>query len=315
MCLIAMAWGMHPDYPLVIAANRDEWYARPTAPLAHWRAHSGHTIVSGRDLQGGGTWMGFSPSGRFAMLTNVRKALASAATTPPSRGQLVVNWLCSSATAHDWAAQQTPAAYEGFNLIVGDWASQSCHYLTNQALHASHLPALQPVYPSNQPVVQVFNAQAAIENIANSPQTLSAHNIIGLSNAALDTPWPKTLVLTAALRSALAQLDSAQTRDRSEDGLLKQLQLALQDTTITPDGTLPRTGVPIDLERNLSSVFVRHPIDGTLAATYGTRTSLCALLHRDGLLRLQETTHSADNFAGAAPSSLELSLQWPALAV
>jgi uncharacterized protein with NRDE domain len=200
MCLIAMAWGMHPDYPLVIAANRDEWLARPTAPLAQWRTDSGHTVVSGRDLQGGGTWMGFSPHGRFAMLTNVRQGVASAnskattattsttSTTVPSRGHLVTSWLCSSATAHDWAAQQTPQIYEGFNLIVGDWTAQTCHYLTNQNEHGQDA--------SWHTVVQ-----------QNAPRSLATGRIFGLSNAALDTPWPKTLKLTTALRAALMQLD------------------------------------------------------------------------------------------------------------
>jgi uncharacterized protein with NRDE domain len=328
MCLIAMAWGMHPDYPLVIAANRDEYLARPTASLAQWKTgrgaanDGGHTIISGRDLQGGGTWMGFTPQGRFAMLTNVRKATAGAAnaqrsaaspsTTPPSRGQLVVNWLCSSATAQNWAVQQKLAAYEGFNLIFGDWASQSCHYVTNQAQHATENPALQPIYPSNQPIVQVSTAQTAIEYVANTPQALTAGSMIGLSNAALNTPWPKTLALCDALRSALQQPDSAQTVERSEDGLLQRMQLALQDSTIAPDSTLPRTGVPLELERNLSSVFVRHPRGGAVPATYGTRSSLCVLLHRDGQLQLQETTHHA---AGTLPTNLGLILQWPTPAV
>jgi uncharacterized protein with NRDE domain len=323
MCLIAIAWGMHPDYPLLIAANRDEYLARPTAPLALWNAgHAAangtdHTIISGRDLQGGGTWMGFTPQGRFAMLTNVRKApagatkaanlAASPSTSPPSRGQLVVNWLCSAATAHDWVAQQKLAAYEGFNLIFGDWASQTCHYVTNQARHASENHALQPIYPSNTPVVQVSTAQTAIEYVAGATQALTAGSVFGLSNAALNTPWPKTLALCAALRSALAQLGDVQTRERNEGDLLQRLQLALQDSTTPADRALPHTGVPLALERDLSSVFVRHPRDG-VAATYGTRSSLTVLLHRDGQLRLQEAQH---HLAGAAPTHIGLSLQWP----
>ncbi len=295
MCLIAMAWGMHPDYPLVIAANRDEWFARPTVPLAQWNTDSGHSVISGRDLQGGGTWMGFSPNGRFAMLTNVRKgakATINKTSTAPSRGHLVTSWLCSSATAHDWAAAQTPQDYEGFNLIVGDWAGQTCHYLTNQ---------------------DTSRCDAAF-----SALSLSTGHIFGLSNAALDTPWPKTVALCAALRSALAQPHFVQTHAHTEGGLLQTLQLALQDHSLAADSALPHTGVPIALERNLSSVFVRHPRDGA-TATYGTRSSLCVLLHRGGQLRLRETTHAGSAHAGsahppadAAPSTLELSLQWPA---
>jgi uncharacterized protein with NRDE domain len=90
MCLIAMAWGVSAQYPLVIASNRDEFYARPTAPLAEWTTPEGHTIYSGRDLRDGGTWLGFAQSGRFAMLTNVRNPAAPMPAAARSRGALVM---------------------------------------------------------------------------------------------------------------------------------------------------------------------------------------------------------------------------------
>ncbi len=249
MCLIAMAWGVSPQYPLVIAANRDEFYARPTAPLARWTTPEGHSIVSGRDLRDGGTWMGFADNGRFAMLTNVRNPAAPLPAQPRSRGALVVGWLSSSQSASDWSRALPMGDYAGFNLIIGDWARQQCHYLSNQ--HAGH-------------------GLTAIDK----GQT------IGLSNAALNTPWPKTLQLVNHLDQAL--------QDTTLPGLHTQLQTALRSDSLFDDAQLPHTGVPLAQERALSSVFVRYPPQ---TPTYGTRTSLTAILSPEQRLHLQETTH------------------------
>jgi uncharacterized protein with NRDE domain len=261
MCLIAMAWGVSAQYPLVIAANRDEYYARPTAALAQWTSPAGDTIFSGRDLRDGGTWMGFTLSGRFAMLTNLRNPLVMPPPQARSRGALVLDWLTSAHPALDWCAQRTWAHYAGFNLIVGDWPAQQCHYLSSHS----------------------------------APQALAPGTLYGLSNAALDTPWPKTLQLRSAVQQAL------------ENGLplaalQSQLQRALGDETRVPDARLPQTGVALAVERALSSVFVRHPQP---QADYGTRTSLVAVLGPDRRLNLLETTH-------AHAGHVQLQLAWPA---
>ncbi len=296
MCLIAMAWGASPQFPLVIAANRDEWYARATAPLASWVTASGHTIVGGRDLQDGGTWMGFTPQGRFAMLTNVRNPSAAPPARPISRGHLVVDWLCSAMNADEWAGQCEAACYAGFNLLVGDWAAQTCHYITNQ-------------YLSNQPADHVFTAQAATKNVAFGPTALSAGSMYTLSNAALDTPWPKSLKLGHAVQQAIAScrlVSSQPAQDSVPDHVLvAALQRALQDPTAAALDSIPRTGVPTQLELALSSVFVQHPAHGSL---YGTRTSLCALVGGDGRLQLIETTHQP------SPHQATWSLDWSYLA-
>lgn len=274
-----MAWGQSPQFPLVIAANRDEWYARPTAPLASWTTASGQTIVAGRDLQDGGTWMGFAPNGRFAMLTNVRNPASPPPYQPTSRGGLVVDWLSSTLLAGDWAAQCEMAKYAGFNLLLGDWAAQSCHYLTNQ-------------YIDNRPEVQLNTAQPATKNIAHSLVTLSPGRGYTLSNAALDTPWPKTVKLDQAVQKALLACSAgsadSDTLERQENSLGETLQRALLDNTPASSEQLPRTGVSQELEKSLSSVFVRHPADNS---SYGTRSSLCAVLGRDGKLKLTERSH------------------------
>jgi uncharacterized protein with NRDE domain len=279
MCLIAMAWGLSPQFPLVIAANRDEWYARPTAPIDSWVTASGHTVVGGRDLQDGGTWMGFTPQGRFAMLTNVRNPSAAPPATPISRGHLVIDWLCSAMNADEWAGQCEAARYAGFNLLVGDWAAQTCHYITNQ-------------YLPNQPAAQVFTAQPATKYVAPRPLALSAGSMYTLSNAALDTPWPKSLKLGHAVQQAIASCRPVSSHPAPDsvqnDVLVAALQRALQDPTRAALQSIPHTGVPTQLEQALSSVFVQHPAHGSL---YGTRTSLCALVGHDGRLQLTETTH------------------------
>ncbi|MDQ3060701.1 MAG: NRDE family protein [Pseudomonadota bacterium] len=117
MCLIAFAIGVSQRWPLVIAANRDEYLDRPTLALSRWRTASGQEIVSGRDLRAGGTWLGMTPGGRVAFLTNVRGPAAQAA--PRSRGELVTRWLETTQDAEGFVSTlaQTGALYGGFNLV------------------------------------------------------------------------------------------------------------------------------------------------------------------------------------------------------
>jgi uncharacterized protein with NRDE domain len=313
MCLIAMAWGMNAEYPLVIAANRDEFYARPTAPLAWWTAASGQRILGGRDLKDGGTWIGFAPNGRFAMLTNVRNPAAPApekiSEQARSRGELVVDWLSSSDSADAWCAQQVVQAYAGFNLILGDWAAQTCHYLTHTHAAMPNASENAAFLQSNRPLSQENNARAAINSIVpNAAQVLRTGQVYGLSNAALDTPWPKALQLKAALHQAMRKPLSAQA-------LQSSLHEALQNRATADDALLPQTGVSIAQERALSAAFVRYPEH---APVYGTRSSLCVVVHQ-GQLHAHETTHAntpdsaQDTKAAPWPSSsVSLSMHWPA---
>ena len=96
MCLIAFAWQQHPAFPLIIAANRDEFFVRP-ARAARWWEHNGRSLFAGQDEQAGGTWMGVSGDGRFAALTNHRDP-ASVRSNAPSRGALVPHFLAATGT-------------------------------------------------------------------------------------------------------------------------------------------------------------------------------------------------------------------------
>jgi uncharacterized protein with NRDE domain len=118
MCLILLAWRVHPEYPLIVAANRDEFHARPAAPAAFWSDQP--SILAGRDLEARGTWMGVSRSGRFAAVTNYRGAFEPRAAE--SRGALVTRFLQDSAPAAAYmtSVARNAAAYSGFNLLAAD---------------------------------------------------------------------------------------------------------------------------------------------------------------------------------------------------
>lgn len=219
MCLIAFALGAHPRWPLVIASNRDEYRARPTAPLSTWATPTGRPVVAGRDLQDGGTWFGTTPTGRVAMLTNLRRG--TAASGQRSRGELVTRWLESDFDAAQFANVLQPKAYAGFNLVVGDHGAGQWHCLSNADGPALSLQRVAP-------------------------------GVHGLSNAQLNTPWRKTVELKRSLAMALTQANDA-------EGLQAQLFTALQNPSRCPPTELPNTGVPADMELGLSSAWVDLP--------------------------------------------------------
>lgn len=264
MCLIAFAIGASPERPLVIASNRDEQWLRPTLPLQSWALPSGKLAHSGRDLQAGGTWLGLAQDGRVAMLTNVREGLPEAA--PRSRGELVTDWLDTEIDWPDWLRRFDPGQFGGFNLVLGDLCKGSWCWVSNRRSAACK----------------------ADEGIGSSRSGLPPGwhgrrlepGLYGLSNAALDTPWPKTLALKQALQNHIQA--GAQLHDAD---LLLQ---ALLDMPPAPDEELPATGLPIDFERRLSSPFVHAP-----EKSYGTRSSLLVHAHDDGRLVMQEWTHHA----------------------
>jgi len=261
MCLIAFAIDGRPGLPLLLASNRDEFLDRPTQPLQLWQLPSGKQVAAGRDLQAGGSWIGLAEDGRIAMLTNVRHWPVESA--PRSRGELVTGWLDSQADWQDWIAAINPARYAGFNLVLGDLGTSRWAWLSNRAVDTSG------------------------PNEAGLPPGWLGRSLgpgcYGLSNAGLDTPWPKTLALKEALARHLSQRAHA---DEAQD-----LLQALRAMGEADDNSLPRTGVPLDLERRLSSAFVHAP-----ERRYGTRSSL--IVHAGvGSLVLQEWTHQPRVFA------------------
>lgn len=265
MCLIAFAIGTRPDRPLVLASNRDEFFDRPTSALHRW-SELPAGIWAGRDQQDGGTWLGVSETGRVALLTNVRSARPAAGER--SRGELAVRWLQGEQDIDTFAAGLSAPAYGGFNLVVGDLHHSRWTWLSNRNPGQPHTDAATPLQRKDL-----------------------GPGLYGLSNAALDTPWPKTQRLKSALARALdTPLDDAHW--------WASLLPALGDSVLADE--LPRTGVPAEWEEALSSPFVRAPGRG-----YGTRSSLVMRVRTDEAGRhidLHEWTHSPSGWSDAGPT-------------
>ena len=264
MCLIAFAIGAHPACPLLIAGNRDEFFDRPTAPLHRWTPPGSATAIwAGRDLRDGGTWLGLGENGRVAMLTNVRSALATTGTR--SRGELPTRWLAGTGDIDALTDGIDPAAYGGFNLVVGDFHAGQWAWLSNRDVASPHTEVATACFQKR----------------------LLAPGLYGLSNAALDTPWFKTERLKAAMQQALDRMHDAETAAPAD-----LLAGALAERQTATDAQLPATGVPLAMERALSSPFVDMAGRG-----YGTRSSLVAEVraHRPRAwhLRLTEWSHAA----------------------
>ncbi len=228
MCLILLAWHAHPEFPLVVAANRDEYFSRPTEIAHFWPTHP--SLLAGRDIQAGGTWMGITREGRFAALTNFREPESRDATPDVfSRGRLVSDFLGGTqpAEAYLGAIDSRADDYRAFNLLCGTLADGLWHY-SNRAGSGGATPRMQRLQPC----------------------------VYGLSNNLLDIPWPKVARGKSAMTEALARLPR-------EDALFE----LLRDETVHEDAKLPRTGISLEWERVLSAALVRAPHYGTRCST------------------------------------------------
>ncbi len=235
MCLIVFSYRQHPRFPLLVAANRDEHYGRPTAAAHLWQDYP--ELLAGKDLEAGGTWLGITRSGRFAAITNHRNP-PNTPEQPRSRGLLTLDFLRGSTSPAAYLEQLTASGgdYAGFNLLVGD-SSELCCY---------------------------SNIEGAVQRL--SPGTY------GLSNALLDTPWPKVERSKEALTALLAY----------DEPDLKQLQSTVSCRDIESDNTLPDTGVGVEFERLLSPQFI-------VSADYGTRATTCLKVDGDGTIAFRES--------------------------
>lgn len=237
MCLVAFAWNTDPRFPLILVSNRDEFHDRPSAA---WHAWEDAPLHGGRDLQAGGAWLALTAHGRLALLTNIREPVQAPGHT--SRGAWVPQWLLQGTLPTAAEAQ----ACGGFNLLTLDLqagGSAGWHRNRPTGLQSSAVPP----------------------------------GLHGLSNAALNTPWPKTQRLVQGLRTTLER------REHSSAGSLRPhwgqhvetLGTLLTDATHPPDDALPHTGVSLAWERLLGPIFVQSP-DGR----YGTRASTVVVAER-----------------------------------
>ena len=233
MCLIAFNWLDHPVYRMILVGNRDEFFDRPTASLHLWP----EGFYAGKDLKGGGTWTGFHPNGRFAALTNYR-IVDEPKLNPISRGHLVKGFLESRQKPLEYLnqIQEQMHRYEGFNLLVAE--GEQMAYLSN--------------------------IREEVEIVDRG--------LHGISNAFLDTPWPK-------VEQAKQQLQEAMFKNKLDENDLLQL---LQSKTYAAEQDLPRTGVDLEMERILSAQFIQMGQD------YGTVNTTVILWKHSGEVVVKE---------------------------
>ena len=242
MCLIFISLHNHPNYKLIVAGNRDEFYDRKTEAANYWRDYP--QILGGRDLKAGGTWLGVTKSGKISMLTNYRDP-SNINPAAPSRGQLVSDYLKTDVTGESYMLEieKNGKAYNGFNLILG--SPEELWYYSNYREGVTKL----------------------------------APGFYGLSNHLLESPWPKVLRGRQKIAPALSQsiVDP------------EQLFEILYDDLVADDDKLPNTGLPLERERALSSMFIKTP-------NYGSRCSTVVLVDRSDNLFFAERVYDLQSF-------------------
>nr|WP_010131803.1 NRDE family protein [Microbulbifer agarilyticus] len=268
MCLLLIAYRQHPQFPLLVLANRDEFYARATQAAGPWHDQP---ITAGRDLEAGGTWLGVAPNGRVAAVTNMREPAVPEPDDALSRGEIPVNFLTGDLTPSAFAQGIQGPRYRGFNTLLFDAS----------LLDDDSNPALVCAGNRHQP----FAITAGVH---------------GISNGAPDAPWPKVVHGCAALRTLTADLPCA----LDQDNFVTPALALLADARRATDAELPSTGVGTALESALSSIFVRiadgdAPTGSALAAGYGTRVSSLVAVDRDGGIQFWEQGYENGQRIGA----------------
>ena len=243
MCLVLIAYRVHPAYPLVIAANRDEYFQRPTRAAGFWDDHPG--VLAGRDLEKGGTWLGIDIRGRVAAVTNYREPpQRRPGTGDLSRGFLVRDYLTGTGAVRDYLGlvARNLHRYDGFNLFAGD--QRSLFFLSTY-----------------------LKEPAAF-----------APGVHGISNGALDYPWPKVLLGKSLFEEIL----------RIPDVLAEEKLFELLADRSVPDiAPMPESGLDPDTERLIAPVFVH-------GGNYGTRSSTVLTCSMEGRVRFIEKSFDKD---------------------
>jgi len=241
MCLIVFSYKEHPKYPFIFAGNRDEFYSRPAKPAHFWDTNP--RIVAGRDRKAGGTWLGVSEDGMVAALTNYRD-LEHPRNSDRSRGELIPLFLTSKSQNEQRVQQLTDIGenYDGFNMIAGN--IDNLFYLSN----------VKQSYEKIKP------------------------GLHGLSNAYLNTPWPKVEVAKSAFREAI------QSGEPNKEEIFR----LLQNRDVYPYHKLPDTGLSPEMEKAVSPVFIQTD-------DYGTRCSTLLLINKEGWVTFTERTYSTQD--------------------
>ncbi|XP_059458295.1 uncharacterized protein LOC132187878 [Corylus avellana] len=246
MCIAVFLWRAHPLYPFILMLNRDEYHSRSTRPLGWWE---GDEILGGRDEVAGGTWLACSRDGRMAFLTNVREV--QSLPEAKSRGDLLVRFLQSKKRPMEFAEEMVKEAdqYNGFNLILTDLCSKTMVYVTNRAKEGNNL---------------VTEVESGIHV---------------LTNARLDSPWPKAQRLGDSFRELLDE------HGEKELPMKEMVEKLMMDTFKDDESMLPHI-YPPEREYHLSSIFVETVT--TPIGRYGTRSTSAVFVNAIGEVEFYE---------------------------
>lgn len=239
MCILFIAINQHKDYPLIVAANRDEFHQRPTKSAHFWPQQP--EILAGQDLKENGTWLGLNSQGDFSALTNIRSALPLNSDAK-SRGELVQLSLQNPGLINKQWLVKNSSLYNPFNLV----------YTQNNSLYCFNSSSLE--------------------------HTLLTDGFHAICNGTMDDVWPKM----AKGEMLLEQLISEQQELHSE-----HLFAIMQDPTQAPDELLPETGVGLEWERKLSSIFIK-------SNEYGTRSTAVILKHQSDTIDFYEQSYTSN---------------------
>ena len=240
MCILFFAIKQHPQYPVIICANRDEFHQRPTQPMHWWSKNDllAGDVLAGKDLQAGGTWLGLNKQGRFSALTNFRQP-DLIDKNKQSRGELVLQALAQQDDTMTKKLVESSGDYNGFNLVFGQLDNLMC-----------------------------------FDSVSQKQQEL-ASGFHSLCNGALDDIWPKMALGQANLADAI--------KDHSLD--IEQLFTLMKSVQQAKIEHLPKTGVPLNWEQLLSSIFIISP-------EYGTRTTNIITLDNDNNIAIYDQSYN-----------------------
>ncbi len=241
MCILFLAINQHSDYPVIICANRDEFYARPTRAAQFWSEQP--ELLAGKDLQAGGSWLGINSKGYFAAITNIRTGIKQPQ-HKKSRGELVTKALQFDTPINaEWLIKHSDQ-YSPFNLTYGYLNQLSCY------------------------------------NSLQKQQTVLSDGFHAISNGAIDDIWPKM----AKGQRQLVELVNTSFKS-SVNSLSLQLFSILKDNSQAQDSELPDTGIPVEWERKLSSIFINTP-------KYGTRSSNVIAFDKNKVINFYEREYN-----------------------
>jgi uncharacterized protein with NRDE domain len=238
MCLLLISYNTHPGYPLIVAANRDEFYHRPAEKAHFWKDYPG--VLAGRDSEAGGTWLGITRSGRFAAITNYRD-MNSIKEYAPSRGLLTLNFLTSEIlpVKYGYSLSEKSDEYNGYNLLFSDM--ETLYYFSNRTKNLRQLPA----------------------------------GVYGLSNHLLDTPWPKVVkskeaflktvsdqtILPESIFDILSDDRQAPDDQLPDTGLSIELERAVSPVFIKSDRYGTRSSTVLIRNSNNEVLFIEKSLD------------------------------------------------------